>query len=112
VARTDHPRRVAVLGEMLELGTEAGALHEGLIDALDAAGVDLVFACGPNMRRLYDQLGAGRRGAWADRSDGIRQPLLDAIRPGDVVMLKGSNGARLAPLVEALKGIGAVGATA
>jgi UDP-N-acetylmuramoyl-tripeptide--D-alanyl-D-alanine ligase len=113
VARSDYPRRLAVLGEMLELGPDAAALHEGLVDALDAAGVDLVFACGPNMRRLFDKLEPRRRGAWAERSDGIGEALAGAVRPGDVVMLKGSNGARLAPLVEALKGIGGqVAATA
>ena len=99
-------RRVVVLGEMLELGPDARQLHEGLIDALDAAHVDLVFACGPNMRHLFERLGTSRRGAWAERSDGLRQPLLECIRAGDVIMLKGSNGARLSVLVEALKAHG------
>jgi UDP-N-acetylmuramoyl-tripeptide--D-alanyl-D-alanine ligase len=55
------------------------------------------------MAHLYALLAPGQKGAWAERSDGIRDALLDAIRPGDVVVVKGSNGSRMAPLVEALK---------
>jgi UDP-N-acetylmuramoyl-tripeptide--D-alanyl-D-alanine ligase len=88
---------------MLELGAEAAPLHAGLRQAVDAAGVDLVFASGPNMAHLYALLAPGQRGAWAEKSEGIREALVAAIKPGDVVMVKGSHGSRMAPLVEALK---------
>ncbi len=101
--RERFARRVAVMGDMLELGDEAVALHEGLKEALDRAGVDLVFASGPNMAHLYALLAPGQRGAWAERSEGIRDALVAAIKPGDVVMVKGSHGSRMAPLVEAIK---------
>ncbi len=103
VSRTTHPRRVIVLGDMLELGPQAPEMHAGLFEAVDTAGVDLVFAAGPNMQRLFARVPAGRQGAWASNSKGIEAQLLDAIRPGDAVMIKGSNGSRMAPLVEALK---------
>jgi UDP-N-acetylmuramoyl-tripeptide--D-alanyl-D-alanine ligase len=102
VPRTSNPRRIAVLGDMLELGTESARLHESLKDPVDAADVDLVFACGPNMRALFSALPADRRGEWAETSDGILAPLLAAVRAGDVVMVKGSLGSRMAPLVDAL----------
>jgi UDP-N-acetylmuramoyl-tripeptide--D-alanyl-D-alanine ligase len=102
VPRSSHPRRIAVLGDMLELGADAGHLHEGLKEAVDAAEVDLVFACGPNMQRLFAALPAKRRGMWAETSGGIVAPLLEAVRAGDVVMIKGSLGSRMAPLVDAL----------
>jgi UDP-N-acetylmuramoyl-tripeptide--D-alanyl-D-alanine ligase len=102
VPRTRYPRRIAVLGDMLELGRDSGTLHAALNDPVDAAEVDLVFACGPNMQRLYEALPAARRGAWAATSQEIVAPLVGAVRAGDVVMVKGSLGSRMAPLVEAL----------
>jgi len=103
VPRSRCPRRVAVLGDMLELGRSAAELHIGLKEAIDAAGVDLVFACGPEMARLFAVVEPGRQGMWAETSDGLAAGLLDAVRPGDAVMVKGSLGSRMAPLVEALK---------
>jgi UDP-N-acetylmuramoyl-tripeptide--D-alanyl-D-alanine ligase len=102
VPRERFPRRIAVLGDMLELGANAGPLHEGVKEAVDAAEVDLVFACGTHMQRLFAALPAARRGEWAETSQGIVAPLLAAVRAGDVVMVKGSLGSRMAPLVDAL----------
>lgn len=102
VPRARFSRRIAVLGDMLELGENAGALHAALNEPVDAADVDLVFACGGNMQRLFETLPAHRRGAWAPTSEGISGALGDAVRAGDVVMVKGSLGSRMAPLVDAL----------
>lgn len=103
VPRIRYPRRVVVLGDMLELGPQAAELHVGLKEAIDAAGVDLVFACGPNMGRLFAVLEPHRQGMWAEASDGLAGTLVEAVQPGDAVMIKGSLGSRMAPLVEALK---------
>jgi UDP-N-acetylmuramoyl-tripeptide--D-alanyl-D-alanine ligase len=108
--RDAFPRRVAVLGDMLELGEASAGLHRGLKEAVEAAGVDLVLACGPMMKLLLDDLAAARRGAWAATSAELVPALLDAVRPGDVVMIKGSLGTNMAPLVAAmLKRWGAAG---
>jgi UDP-N-acetylmuramoyl-tripeptide--D-alanyl-D-alanine ligase len=103
VPRARFPRRVAVLGDMLELGSHAGELHMGLKRFIDDAGVDLVFACGPNMQALFAALDRTRCGHWAATSEGLEKPLLDAVSSGDVVMIKGSLGSRMAPLAEALR---------
>jgi UDP-N-acetylmuramoyl-tripeptide--D-alanyl-D-alanine ligase len=103
VPRGDFPRRIAVLGDMLELGEAAADLHRGLNDAVDAAGIDLVFACGPMMQRLFDRLAPIRQGAWAEDSAQLEPALLRAVRAGDAVMIKGSLATRMAPLVEALR---------
>jgi len=95
-------RRVAVLGDMLELGEAAAELHRGLKAAVDAAGIDLVHACGPMMRLLYDELAPSQRGAWAPSSAELAEALVESVRAGDVVMVKGSLGTRMAPLVEAM----------
>jgi UDP-N-acetylmuramoyl-tripeptide--D-alanyl-D-alanine ligase len=100
--REEFPRRIAVLGDMLELGNAAAELHRGLREAVDAAGTDLVFACGPNMKLLMDDLAPPRRGFWAASSSELTGALLDAVHPGDVVMIKGSLGSRMAPLVAAM----------
>src|SRR6185312_11050662 len=49
-------RRIAVLGDMLELGAEANALHAGLAASLEQARIDLVFCAGPLMQALYEAL--------------------------------------------------------
>ena len=102
VPREAFPRRIAVLGEMLELGPRAAEFHRGLKAAVDGAGADLVFACGPNMRLLFDDLEESRRGRWSATSTGLVDSLVAALRPGDVVMIKGSLGTRMAPLVDAV----------
>jgi UDP-N-acetylmuramoyl-tripeptide--D-alanyl-D-alanine ligase len=100
--RDAHPRRVAVLGDMLELGEASPDLHRELKEAVDAAGVDLVLACGPMMQLLHGELAAARQGAWAPTSTELVPALLDAVQAGDVVMIKGSLGTNMAPLVAAM----------
>ena len=97
-------RRIAVLGDMLELGPTGPDLHKGLADAVLANGVDAVFACGPLMRGLYDGLPSTLRGAYAAQASGLEPLVLEAIRGGDVVMIKGSLGSRMGPIVKALAG--------
>jgi UDP-N-acetylmuramoyl-tripeptide--D-alanyl-D-alanine ligase len=96
-------RRIAVLGDMLELGPNGPDLHRGLADAVIANGVDLVFCCGPLMGALWRALPASRRGGYAENSGALETEVLPAIRAGDVVMVKGSLGSRMAPIVKALQ---------
>ena len=99
-------RRIAVLGDMLELGDISAELHRELAVPLSRAEIDLVYACGPHMRALFDALPADRQGFYAETSDGLIAPLSEAIQSGDVVMVKGSNGSRMKPIVEALQALG------
>ena len=96
-------RRIAVLGDMLELGPKGRALHRGLVDSVLANAVDLVFCCGPLMQALWQALPASRRGGYAEDSAALEPQVLPAIRAGDVVMVKGSLGSRMAPIVKALQ---------
>jgi UDP-N-acetylmuramoyl-tripeptide--D-alanyl-D-alanine ligase len=96
-------RRIAVLGDMLELGSKGKTLHRGLTAPIAANAVDLVFCCGPLMRSLWQALPAGQRGGYAEDSTGLEPQVVSAIRAGDVVMVKGSNGSRMAPIVKALQ---------
>jgi len=101
--RTEFKRRVAVLGDMLELGGEGPRLHAELAEFIAGAGVDVVFACGELMGSLFEALPVSRRGAYAKSAEELRPLLTDAVGAGDVIMVKGSLGSRMAPLVEALK---------
>ena len=100
---TGDGRRIAVLGDMRELGPEAERLHAELKPDLEAAGVDLVFAAGPLSHALFSRLPAEMRGLWGETATAIEGALADGIRAGDVVMVKGSNGSRMGPLVAGLK---------
>jgi UDP-N-acetylmuramoyl-tripeptide--D-alanyl-D-alanine ligase len=101
--RAEFSRRVAVLGDMLELGPEGAKLHQDLAEFIDGAGVDVVFACGELMGGLFEALPASRRGAYAKTAEELGPKLVEAVQPGDAIMVKGSLGSRMAPLVEALK---------
>jgi UDP-N-acetylmuramoyl-tripeptide--D-alanyl-D-alanine ligase len=98
-----HGRRIAVLGDMLELGPTGRTLHRGLAEPILANAVDLVFCCGPLMQALWQALPASRRGGYAEDSAALEAQVLPAIRAGDAVMVKGSLGSRMAPIVKALQ---------
>ena len=102
LAPAGHGRRIAVLGDMLELGHSGPAMHAGLAPAIEDNHVDLVFAAGPLMRNLYDALPSARRGAYAASSAALEAHVLDALRAGDVVTVKGSLGSKMGPLVKAM----------
>jgi len=96
-------RRIAVLGDMLEMGDDGAAHHANLLKPVEDARADLLFLCGPAMQSLWDKLPASRRGAHAANSAELTKPLLAALKPGDTVLVKGSNGTKLSVIIDALK---------
>lgn len=96
-------RRIAVIGDMLELGPHSAELHRALAEPVVNAQVDLLFASGPMSRGLFDACPCETRGLWGERSADIETALVETLKPGDVVMIKGSNGSKMGPLVAALK---------
>lgn len=96
-------RRIAVIGDMLELGEAELQLHEALKRPVAESGADLVYCAGPRMHALWELLPKHQRGAYSEEAAGLKPLLLEDIRPGDVIMIKGSLGTRMGPLVEALK---------
>jgi UDP-N-acetylmuramoyl-tripeptide--D-alanyl-D-alanine ligase len=82
-------RRIAILGDMLELGTEAPAYHEKL--AKDLPGIDGIYCVGPLMRHLYELVPADRALGWHDDPATLDpQQIAALLRDGDVVVVKGS----------------------
>ncbi len=96
-------RRIAVLGDMLELGGQGLALHRALAAPIEAAGIDLVFCSGPLMRALWEALPTGTRGGYAETAAGLEPAVVAAIHAGDAVMVKGSLGSKMGPIVKALE---------
>jgi UDP-N-acetylmuramoyl-tripeptide--D-alanyl-D-alanine ligase len=95
-------RRIAVLGDMLELGTAGEELHRDLVDAIRHNGIDLVYCAGPLMAVLWEALPSARRGGYAKTAAELEPQVAAAVRGGDAVMVKASNGSRMGPLVKAL----------
>jgi UDP-N-acetylmuramoyl-tripeptide--D-alanyl-D-alanine ligase len=96
-------RRIAVLGDMLELGSRGKSLHRGLAVPVAANRIDLVFCCGPLMRSLWKALPTAQRGGYAEDSAALEALVVPALRAGDAVMVKGSLGSRMGPIVKALQ---------
>ena len=96
-------RRIAILGDMLELGPTSPQLHAGLTDAIEVNRIDMIFCCGPLMRNLWEALPSSRRGGYAETSAALESQVIGAIRAGDAVMVKGSLGSKMKPIVTALE---------
>jgi UDP-N-acetylmuramoyl-tripeptide--D-alanyl-D-alanine ligase len=101
VLREAKGRRVAVLGEMRELGPMAPELHADLSDACEQSA-DLVLTAGSMMKHLQDALPAALRGPHEESAEALLQPLLNSVNEADTILLKGSNASRVGALVGAL----------
>jgi len=93
-------RRIAVLGDMLELGEDEIDIHKNLVDACDH--IDLVFTCGPLMKHLHQALPSKKRGAHARDAEHLGALVVQAIQPGDVISIKSSRGSRTDMVLDAL----------
>ncbi|MGM0583062.1 MAG: UDP-N-acetylmuramoyl-tripeptide--D-alanyl-D-alanine ligase [Pseudomonadota bacterium] len=106
IGRVSRGRRIAVLGDMLELGPQEAAMHAELAEHPAMAAVDRVHCCGLRMKALHEALPAERRGVWEADSAALAARMRRLLDAGDVVMVKGSLGARMARVVEAVKAMG------
>jgi UDP-N-acetylmuramoyl-tripeptide--D-alanyl-D-alanine ligase len=96
-------RRIAVLADMLELGPDGPALHRALGEFVAESGVNLVFACGPLMKNLWQALPPEMRGRYAQTPAELEPELFGELRGGDVVMVKGSKSTYVSRIVTTLK---------
>jgi len=95
-------RRVAVLGDMLELGEHSGSEHRDLVPFV-TTGADILYACGPEMRALFEAVPPHLRGAHAPDSASLAPIVRAALRPGDAVLVKGSLGSRMRAVVDEIE---------
>lgn len=94
--RSTKGRKIAVLGEMLELGDMAPQAHAALADILHACRINKVYCCGENMLNLWNQLDDNMRGGWAIDSEHLAPKVINGLEKGDVVLVKGSRGQQVA----------------
>jgi UDP-N-acetylmuramoyl-tripeptide--D-alanyl-D-alanine ligase len=101
-ARPATGRKIVALTDMLELGEGAHGFHAALAEPLTEAKVDLVFCAGPLMKSLWDALPPTRRGGYAETAADLAPQVVRTAEPGDVVMVKGSNGSKAGAIAAAL----------
>jgi UDP-N-acetylmuramoyl-tripeptide--D-alanyl-D-alanine ligase len=96
-------RRVAVLGDMLELGQFGPSLHAEIATDLDRHNVDVLYAAGPLMKYLWDATPPTKHGAYAASSSDLKDLVVSQLRDGDAVMVKGSLGSRMGLIVDVMR---------
>ncbi len=99
-------RRIAIFGDMLELGPDENRLHAELADCPSMRFVNVVHCVGPRMRALYDRLPREMRGRWAETATELVKLAPDLVNVGDVLLVKGSKGSRVSLIVDAIRGLG------
>ncbi|MGK6319259.1 Mur ligase family protein [Sphingomonas sp. DT-204] len=97
------PRRIAVLGEMLDLGADAATYHTALAALVNASGVDRIYVVGGLYTGFWNALAPARRGAFVESLDDLKVRLRGAFREGDLVLFKGSHGSGIHEIVDWLK---------
>ena len=103
LARLTGGRRVAILGDMLELGPDEIAMHAGMAEDPAMETVDLVHTAGPRMRALHDALPEGRRGIHAETAAELAGKVGELVASGDIVLVKGSKSSKVSTVVDALR---------
>ncbi len=106
VGRIFKGRRVAILGDMLELGPEEIALHAALAEDPHVQQLDLVHCVGPRMQALHAALPEARRGLWAETAAALTGKVAQMVDAGDVVLVKGSKGSFVSQIVDAIRKLG------
>ena len=100
-------RKLALLGDMYELGADELALHRALAEPLVEAGFERVFMAGECMRMLMGALPQSMRAGWSSKPQTLLTKLKGELREGDVVLIKGSNASGVGKVAEQFKGDGA-----
>jgi len=100
---SDQGRRFAVLGDMRELGKASDRLHAELAGPVLEAGVSSLYCCGPHMKALENALPDDLNKVHRETAAELKDEILSALKADDIMMIKGSLGTRMGPLVEALK---------
>ena len=101
--------KIAVLGDMLELGHESKALHEAVLEHLVKAGVDQLYVCGPMMHHLHKIASASLSSYWAADAEQLSQKVVSQIKGGDTILIKGSNSMKMVRVLEAIQFMNAHG---
>ena len=99
-------RRIAVLGDMLELGPGEAAMHRDIAALPSIAAIDLIHCAGPRMQRTWEALPPEKRGEWVQNADDLAARMRGLIQPGDVILVKGSKSSHVSRVVDAIRKMG------
>ncbi|MCO4846547.1 MAG: UDP-N-acetylmuramoyl-tripeptide--D-alanyl-D-alanine ligase [Yoonia sp.] len=106
VGRIVKGRRIAVLGDMLELGPSEHEMHRAIAHDKFLQSLDVVHCVGPRMKYLYQALPEGQRGEWTADAAGMNAQIGRLLDAGDVVLVKGSKGSKVSLVVDAIRKLG------
>lgn len=106
LGRVSKGRRIAILGDMLELGRDEARLHAEIADHPVMAHVAVVHCVGPRMRHLWEALPERHSGLWTETADKLAARVHTLVDAGDVVLVKGSKGSKVARVVDAIRKLG------
>ncbi len=112
VGRVGQGRRIAILGDMLELGPTEIDLHESIADHPHLGRIDLIHCVGPRMKHLHALLPKRQRGEWHETAAPLAAHARSLIDAGDIVLVKGSKGIKVSLVVDALRKLGQSNAAA
>jgi UDP-N-acetylmuramoyl-tripeptide--D-alanyl-D-alanine ligase len=112
VGRVGQGRRIAILGDMLELGRTEIELHEAVARHKGLEAIDVIHCVGPRMRMLWRALPRSQRGEWVDTAPELAARARSLIDAGDIVLVKGSKGIKVSLVVDALRKLGHASADA
>ena len=96
-------RRIAILGDMLELGNESEKLHTELLESIIQNKIDVVFACGKYMKHLFDVLPDNIKGGYENNSSMLSPKVIESLKQNDTVLVKGSNSLNMKLIINKIK---------
>lgn len=111
IGRIGAGRRIAVLGDMLELGPTEAALHAALASHPGLEAIATIHCVGPRMRALWHALPRRQRGEWLATAAELVPRARALVDAGDIILVKGSKGSKVSLVVDALRKLGQSGAT-
>ena len=106
VGRIVKGRRIAILGDMLELGPSEFEMHRAIAHDKHLQTLDIVHCVGPRMQHLHAALPEALRGIWAEDAAAMCVQIRKLVDAGDVVLVKGSKGSKVSTVVDAIRKLG------
>jgi UDP-N-acetylmuramoyl-tripeptide--D-alanyl-D-alanine ligase len=106
IGRVGGGRRIAILGDMLELGPQEAALHQAIARHPGLKAIHQIHCVGPRMRALYDALPRPQRGEWVATADELAPRARTLVDAGDILLVKGSKGIKVSLIVDVLRKMG------
>jgi UDP-N-acetylmuramoyl-tripeptide--D-alanyl-D-alanine ligase len=106
LAVSNAPRRIAILGDMRELGATEIAAHQNIADWSETTAIDCIHTVGPLMAHLHAALPADKRGQHCETAQDMAERVQNLVRAGDSVLLKASLSIGMRKVVDAIKNMG------